>query len=380
MRLFEYQAKRIFQDYGIPVPESQVTSNAALAEQIRDEIGDDVVLKAQLLTRGRAKVGGIKLVHPKDDITDAAIEILGLSIKGYKVRKILIEEAIQVKKEFFLKLEIDPYLEKPVFTASKFGVKKSLANGMEATENRIRVPIELSIGLLDYQIRKIAVSLEVSKDMWDKLSRILTGMWEIFRELDTEFVEINPLVLNASNQLVALGAVIEIDESALFRHAEIFEKREPVEESQLKAETDKFGISFSQYEGNIGCIVNGADLGFAIGDMLHSFGGQIGILLDVGDGAGDEKISTGLDILFRNRKTESILIAVFGGLTRCDRAANGILKSLTNNSKNPPLVVYLNGTNSEAGKSLLRHSNLFVEESLVGAVKKCLESIKKDKK
>lgn len=376
MRLFEYQAKGIFHKYGIPVPKSQVTSNAAFAEQIRDEIGDAVVLKAQVLTRGRSKVGGIRLVHPADDITDAATRILGLSINNYEVRKVLIEEVVQVQKEYFIRVEIDPYLEKPVFIASKFEVKKSLTNGMETTENRIRVPIDLSFGLLDYQIRKIAVTLEVGKDLWDKFSRILNGMWKIFRELDVEFVEINPLVLNEANQLVALGAVIELDESALFRHAEILENREPTDESQLKAETEKFGISSSQYEGNIGCIVNGAAFGYAIGNMLQSLGSQIGILLDVGDGAGDEKISAGLDILFRNRKTESILIAVFGGLTRCDRAANGILKSLTNNSKNPPLVVYLNGTNSEAGKSLLMHSNLFVEETLIDAVKKCLEVIK----
>ena len=376
MRLFEYQAKRIFQKFGIPVPKSQVTSNAALAEQIRDEIGNGVVVKAQVLTRGRAKVGGIRLVYPKDDIADAATKILGLSINNNKVRKILIEEVVRVQKEYFIRVEIDPNLEKPVFIASKFEVKKSLTNGMEATENRIRVPIDLSLGLLDHQIRKAAVTLEIGWDLWDKFSLILTGIWKIFREMDAEFVEINPLVLDESNQLVALGAVIELDECTQFRHAEILEKREPTDESLLKVKAEKFGISLLQNGGNIGCIVNGAALGYAIGDMLKSLDSQIGILLDVGDGAGDEKISAGLDILFRNKKTDCILIAIFGGLTRCDKVANGILKSLANTSKIPSVVVYLNGTYAEFGKPQLKRKNLFVEETLIGAIKKCLEIIK----
>ena len=379
MRLFEYQAKEIFQNYGIPIPKSQVISNAASAEQIREEIGDEVVLKAQLLIRGRAKVGGIKLVHLNDDIVDAASKIFSLSIKGCKVRKILIEEAVQVKKEFILRLEIDPYLEKPVFVASKFDVKKSLSNGMEATENRIRVPIELSNGLLDFQIRKIAVTLEVSKNLWDIFSQILIGMWKIFRELDAELVEINPLIINELNQVMALGAVIDVEDRALFRHAAILEIREPAFDLPIKKETEKFGISASQKEGNIGCIINGDALGYAVEDMLLSLGGQPGILLNVGDGAGDEKISAGLDILFRNRRTDCILIAIFGGLTRCDRVAKGIIKSIANSSKKAPLVVYLNGTNSEAGKSLLKQSDLYIEETLFDAVKKCIELAKEGK-
>ena len=379
MRLFEYQAKEIFQNYGIPIPKSQVISNATSAEQIREEIGDDVVLKAQLLIRGRAKVGGIKLVHLNDDIVDAASKIFSLSIKGYKVKKILIEEAVQVKKEFILRLEIDPYLEKPVFVASKFDVKKSISNGMEATENRIRVPIELSNGLLDFQVRKIAVTLEVSKNLWDIFSQILIGMWKIFRELDAELVEINPLIINELNQVMALGAVIDVEDRALFRHAAILEIREPAFDSPLKKETEKFGISASQKEGNIGCIINGDALGYAVEDMLLSLGGQPGILLNVGDGAGDEKISAGLDILFRNRRTDCILIAIFGGLTRCDRVAKGIIKSIANSSKKAPLVVYLNGTNSEAGKSLLKQSDLYIEETLFDAVKKCIELAKEGK-
>lgn len=378
MRLFEYQAKGIFQKYCILVPKNQVTSNAALAEQIREEIGDEVVLKAQVLTRGRAKAGGIRLIHPKDDIASAAAEILDLSIGGLKVKKVLIEEAVQVNKQFFLKLEVDPYMERPVFTCSKFEVRKSLTNGMEANENRIRVPIELSVGLLDYQIRKIAVTLEIGKDMWDKFSRILFGMWKIFRELDAETVEINPLIINESAEMLALGAIIDLDENALFRHPDIFEKKETVDESQLRAEAEKFGITPWQYDGKISCMIDGVGFGFAIVDTLHSLGGEVGILLDVGGGAGDEKISAGLDILFRDKKTESVLIAIFGGLTCCDRIAHGILKSLAKNSTHPPLVVYLNGTHSEAGKTLLNQHNLIFEESLIAAVKKSFEIIKKE--
>jgi succinyl-CoA synthetase beta subunit len=373
MRLFEYQAKEIFRNYGIPIPKSQVISNAALADQARDEIGDEVVLKAQLLVRGRAKIGGIRLVHPKEDIVDAASKVLRLSVKGYKVRKILIEEAIQIEKEFVIKLEVDPYLEKPVFIASKFDIKKSLTNGMEATENRIRIPIELSTGLLEFQIRKMAVALEINKVFWEEFSSILIGMWNIFRELDAERIEINPLIINEQNQFLALGAIIDVEDRALFRQAAILDKKEPVHESSLLKEAEKFGISLSQNQGNIGCIVNGDALGYAIKDMLVSLGGQPGIFLNVGGGAGDEKISAGVEILYKNKKTNCILVAIFGGLTRCDRVANGIIGSLNNKTRNYPLVIYLNGSNSKIGISLLTQSKLTVEDTLLDAVKKCIK-------
>jgi succinyl-CoA synthetase beta subunit len=373
MRLFEYQAKEIFRNYGIPIPKSQVISNAALADQARDEIGDEVVLKAQLLVRGRAKIGGIRLVHPKEDIVDAASKVLRLSVKGYKVRKILIEEAIQIEKEFVIKLEVDPYLEKPVFIASKFDIKKSLTNGMEATENRIRIPIELSTGLMEFQIRKMAVALEVNKVLWEKFSLILIGMWNIFKELDAECVEINPLIIDEQNQLLALGAIIDVEDRALFRQAAILEKKEPVHELSLIKETEKYGISISQNHGNIGCIVNGDALGYMIEDMLVSLGGRPGIFLNVGGGAGGEKISAGLETLYKNKKTDSILIAIFGGLTRCDQVASGIIKTLNNKARNNPLVIYLNGTNSKVGKILLTQSQLSVEDTLLKAVKKCIK-------
>jgi succinyl-CoA synthetase beta subunit len=379
MRLFEYQAKDIFQKHGIPIPKSQVISNAALADQVREEIGERVVLKAQLLIRGRAKIGGIQLVHPKEDIVDSASKIFGLSIKGQKVRKILIEEAIEIEQEYVIKLEIDPNLEKPVFIASKFDIKKSLSNGMEATENRIRIPIELSIGLLEFQIRKIAVALEVKKELWEKFSSILIGMWNIFKGLDAERIEINPLVTNDHNQFFALGAIIEVEDQALFRQAAILDRRESVNGSALTKEAEKYGISLSQNEGNIGCIVNGDALGYAVKDMVVSLGGNPGVFLNIGGGAGDEKISAGLQILFKNKRTDCILVVIFGGITRCDRVASGIIRALKSKTRINHLVIYLNGTNSNEGITLLKNSGVVTEDSLLKAVKKCIEIIKETK-
>jgi len=372
MRLFEYQAKDIFLKYGIPIPKSQVISNAAYADQVREVIRGNVVLKAQILGGGRAKIGGIRLVHPKEDIVDSASKIFTLTVKMQKVRKILIEEAIQIENELVIKFEIDPYLEKPVIIASKFNIKKSLSNGMEASENRIRIPFDFSTGLLNFQIRKIAVALEINKELWEKFSTILHGIWNIFKDLDAECIEINPLVLNDENQFFALGAEIEVDDKALFRQAAIQDKKEPVYGSSLMKETDKYGISLYQNDGNIGCIFNGDAFGYAVKDMLSKMGGQPGIFQNVGEGAGDEKISAGLEILLKNKKTDCILVAIFGGLTRCDRVANGIIKTINSKTRKKPLVLYLKGTNYKAGIDLLTQSGISAEDSLLDAVEECV--------
>ena len=377
MRLFEYQAKDIFLRYGIPIPRGQVISNSAFADQVREELGGSVVLKAQVLVRGRAKIGGIRLVHPKEDIVDAASKIFGLAVKRQKVRKILIEEAIQIENEYVIKLEIDPFLGKPVFIGSKFDIKKSLSNGMEASENRIRIPLDFSTGLLDFQIRKIAVALEINKERWEKFSAILNGLWNIIIDLDAENIEINPLVINNQNQFYALGAQIKVDDRAMFRQAAILDKKDPVFGPSIQKEAEKYGISVMQDDGNIGCIFNGDALGYAIQDMILSSGGKPGIFQNIGGGAGDEKISAGLDILFKNLKTDCILVAIFGGLTRCERVASGIIRIINLKTREKPLIIYLNGTNADAGIDLLTQSGLTTEDSLINAVKKCVKLSKK---
>jgi len=373
MRLFEYQAKEIFLKYGIPIPKGHVISNAVFADQVREEIGGKVVLKAQVLVRGRAKIGGIKLVHPKEDIVDAASKIFRLAVKRQKVRKILIEEAIQIENEYVIRLDIDPYLEKPVLFASRFDIRKSLTNGMEAFENSIRIPLDYSTGLHDFQIRKIAVATEINKELWDKFSTILRGIWNIFYDLDTDNIEINPLVLNDHNQFFALGAVIEVADRALFRHAAIFDKKEPVDGSSLQKEAEKYGISLSHNDGNIGCIFNSDAYGYAIKDILTSFDGLPGIFQNVGGDAGEEKISAGLEILLKNQKIDCILVAIFGGLTRCDRVASGIIKTFNSIKRKKPLVLYLNGTNAKAGIDFLTQSGLSAEDSLLKAIKKSVK-------
>ena len=228
MRLFEYQAKEIFLKYGIPIPKGQVISNAVFADQVREEIGGKVVLKAQILVRGRAKIGGIRLVHPKEDIVDAASKIFGLAVKRQKVRKILIEEAIQIENEYVIKLEIDPYLEKPVLSLQDLILENPFRMAWKLLKTVFVFRLIFPTGLLDFQIRKIAVALEINKELWEKFSTILIGLWNIFKDLDAESIEINPLVINDQNQFFALGAQIEVDDRALFRQAAILDKKEPV--------------------------------------------------------------------------------------------------------------------------------------------------------
>jgi len=370
MRLFEYQAKEIFLKYGIPIPKGQVISNAVFADQAREAIGGKVVLKAQLLARGRAKIGGIRLVQPNEDIIDTASDIFELSVNRQKVRKILVEEAIQIENEYVIKLAIDSFLEKPVLIASRFDIKKSLTNGMETSENRIRIPIDFSSGLLDFQIRKIAVALEIKKTHWDEFSATLTGLWNIFQDLDVKSIEINPLVINEKNQFIALGVQIEIEDQALFRQAAILDIKEPVNGSLLQKEAEKFGITYKQDQGSIDLLSDDDAFGCAIEEMLVPLGCRPGIFLNVGAGAGDEKISAGMDILLKNKRATCILVAFFGGLTRCDRVASGIIKAYGSNAGKKPLVIYLNGTKVNSGIDLLTQSGFAIEESLIKAIQK----------
>ncbi len=373
MRLFEYQAKEIFLRYGIPVPKGQVITNAAYADQVREEIGGKVVLKAQVLFRGRTKIGGIRLVDPKEDINFAASTIFGIAVKTQKIKKILLEEAIQIKNQYVIKLGIDPYLEKPVLIASRFDIKKSLTNGMEASENRIRIPLDFSNGLLGFQIIKIAVTLEIKKELWGEFSRILFGLWGIFKDLDASSIEINPLVINDQEHFFALGALIEVEDHALFRQSEILEKKEIIYESSLQSEAEKHGISLMQYDGSIGCIFNDNAFGYAIREMLISAGGRPGIFQNLGEGTKDEKVLAGLEILINNNRTNCILVAFFGGLTRCDRVASGIIKIQNLKMKKKPLIIYLNGTNVKSGIDLLNQSGLRVENSLQNAIRKSIK-------
>ncbi len=368
MRLFEYQAKEIFLGNGILIPKSQTISNAADAEQVREEIGGKVVLKAQVLSSGRSRFGGICLVNPNEDVVYPASKILGLSVNKQKVTKILLEEAIKIKNEFIVKLEIDPIFGRPVLIASRFDIKKSLTNGMQASENRIRIPLDFVGGLFDFQKRKVAVALEISKEFWGKFFLVLNAMWKIFNNLDAERIEINPLVINEHNQFLALGANIEVEDRALFRQSAILDKKEPIYITSIYKKAEKYGISIIPDEGNIGCITNSEPFGYALKEMISSSGGMPGVIQNIGDGAGKEKISAGIKILFNNEKIDCILIAIFGGLTHCDQIAKGILETFNSKKKVKPIICYLNGTNSQSGNDLLQQSGIPTNDSLTSAV------------
>lgn len=368
MRLFEYQAKEIFLGNGILIPKSQTISNAADAEQVREEIGGKVVLKAQVLSSGRSRFGGICLVNPNEDVVYPASKILGLSVNKQKVTKILLEEAIKIKNEFIVKLEIDPIFGRPVLIASRFDIKKSLTNGMQASENRIRIPLDFVGGLFDFQKRKVAVALEISKEFWGKFFLVLNAMWKIFNNLDAVRIEINPLVINEHNQFLALGANIEVEDRALFRQSAILDKKEPIYITSIYKKAEKYGISIIPDEGNIGCITNSEPFGYALKEMISSSGGMPGVIQNIGDGAGKEKISAGIKILFNNEKIDCILIAIFGGLTHCDQIAKGILETFNSKKKVKPIICYLNGTNSQSGNDLLQQSGIPTNDSLTSAV------------
>ncbi len=370
MKLHEYQSKQIFSKYGIPIPKGRVASTAEEAKQIAEELGKRVVIKSQVLVGGRGKAGGIRLAKSPGEVEDIATQILSMEIKGLPVRKVLVDEAANIEKEIYLGITNDRAARKPVMMASAAGGVEIEEVARQTPEKIIKIHIDPLLGLRDYQARDIAGGIDLPRDLWRSFGQIASGLWGAYIGCDATLAEINPLVITSEKQLIALDGKMVLDDNALFRHPDLADMRDLDVEAPSEIEARKYGLSFIKLDGNIGCMVNGAGLAMTTMDIIKLFGGEPANFLDIGGGASSEKVAAALRIILSDPNVKAILLNVFGGITRGDEVARGILSALNDIKTQIPMVVRLVGTNAEEGRQILANAKMVTAETLVDAAKK----------
>lgn len=372
MKLHEYQSKLIFSKYGITIPKGRVASTASEARNIAAELGGRVVIKSQVLVGGRGKAGGIRLANNPHEAEDVATQILGMEIKGLPVRKVLVDEAANISKEIYLGITNDRAARKPVMMASAAGGVEIEEVARLTPDKIIKVHIDPLLGLKDYQARDIAVGIDLPKEHWKVFVQIANGLWRAYQECDATLAEINPLVITGDNRLLALDGKMLIDDNALFRHPDLADLRDLDVEAPAEIEARKYGLSFIKLDGSIGCMVNGAGLAMTTMDIIKLFGGEPANFLDIGGGASADKVAAALRIILSDSHVRTVLFNVFGGITRCDEVARGILTALDEVKPKVPMVVRLVGTNAEEGRQLLAQANMITAETLAEAAQKAV--------
>ena len=370
MKLHEYQAKRLFDHYGITIPNGRVASNAEQVKEITDELGSPVVIKSQVLVGGRGKAGGIRLAKTSKEAKELATKILGTEIKGLPVRKVLIDEAIEIKQEIYLGIINDRSIKKPILMASAEGGVEIEELALTKPEKIFKLYINPLIGLREYQTKFLASSMDLPKQLWKDFNVATNGLWQAFNQSDATLAEINPLVITEDDRILALDGKMIIDDNAIFRQAMISDMRDTDIEEPEEEEARKFNLSYIKLDGEIGCMVNGAGLAMATMDIIQEFGGNPANFLDIGGGAGAEKVAAALKIILSDHAVKSILINIFGGITRCDEVARGVLQAMEDLKTNIPIVIRLTGTNDQEGLQILQDANFFAEDSLVACAKK----------
>lgn len=369
MKLHEYQSKQIFKRYGIPIPKGRVAGTAGEVKQIAEEYGTNVIVKSQVLVGGRGKAGGIRLVRSPKEAQEAATAILGMEIKGLPVRKVLVDEAVSIVKEFYIGIANDRIKQMPVLMASGSGGMDIEEVAAKTPEKITKVYIDPILGLKEFQLRDAAIGIDLPRAFWKPFTEIGQALWKVYQDCDTTLVEINPMVISSDNKLIALDAKIIIDDNALFRHPDLAELRDLDVEEPSEVEARKFEVTFIKMQGNIGCMVNGAGLAMATMDILNLFGGEASNFLDIGGGASSEKVAASLRIILSDPKVKAILVNVFGGITRCDVVAKGIINAASEVNVKVPMVIRLVGTNEEEGRQILKKSKFISAETLVEAAK-----------
>src|SRR6266511_2062321 len=376
MKLHEYQSKTIFSKYGIPIPKGRVAATAEEAKHIAEELGGRVVIKSQVLVGGRGQAGGVKVAKNPDEAGEFAGQILAMHIKGLPVRKVLVDEAAAIEHEIYFSITNDRAAKKPVMIASAEGGVDIEEVAATMPEKIIKVHIDPLLGLRDFQSRDIAASIDLPRELWRDFSKIALGLWRAYLETDATLAEINPLVITKDKKMVALDGKMMIDDSAIFRQPDLNEMRDTDEDDPSEIEARKYGLSFIKLDGNIGCMVNGAGLAMTSMDVIKLFGGEPANFLDIGGGAGAEKVAAAMRIILTDPNVKAVLFNIFGGITRGDEVARGILTAMDQVKPKVPMVVRLVGTNAEEGRKLLENANMITAETLADAAKKAVAAAK----
>jgi succinyl-CoA synthetase beta subunit len=365
MKIHEYQAKSILNQYGVRIPRGEVAETAEKAYEIAKEIGPRVVVKAQIHAGGRGKGGGVKLANTPEEAQERAQEIIGMNLithqtgpEGKIVKRILVEEALDIAKELYIGIVIDRAKEAPVVMASSEGGMEIEKVAAETPELIFKEYIYPGTGFLPFQARKLAFQLGLEGNTFKQAVKFLLALYKAFESTDASLAEINPLLITSQGDVLALDAKMNFDDNALVRHPNIKEMRDLDEEDPLEVEASKFDLNYIKLDGNVGCMVNGAGLAMATMDIIMYSGGMPANFLDVGGGVSEEAVKNAFKILTSDKDVKAALINIFGGIVRCDLVANGIVKAAKELELKIPMVVRLEGTNVEQGKKILDESGL----------------------
>ncbi|MBZ0110620.1 MAG: ADP-forming succinate--CoA ligase subunit beta [Candidatus Scalindua rubra] len=389
MKLYEYQAKEILHKYNINVPKGEAVTDVEGATKIYNQLGTErCVIKSQVLAGGRGKGGGVRIVNTLEEVKDYTSKIIGSHLitsqtgeKGVLVNKVLVAEAIDIKKELYLAISIDR-------SASKITIISSTEGGTEIEEVSSKTPhkifkeqINPLLGIRNFQVRQIAINLGLTGPLLTKASSLLKTLFKIFVENDCSLLEINPLVLTPDDEIVALDIKMEIDDNALFRHKDLLEMKDISDTGNVENVATEAGLSYIGLDGNIGCLVNGAGLAMATMDIIKLYGGEPANFLDVGGDAPVERITTAFEIIFTDPHVAGVLVNIFGGIMKCDIVAEGIIHAIEKVDIKVPLVVRLEGTNVEIARKMLNDSklNIIFADSMKDASEKIIKAVNENK-
>jgi len=386
MNIHEYQGKEVLRSYGVSVPNGKVAFSVEEAVKAAKELGTAVnVVKAQIHAGGRGKAGGVKVAKNLDEVRTYAEEILGKVLvthqtgpEGKEVKRLLIEEGCDIKKEYYIGLVLDRATSQVVLMASEEGGTE-IEEVAEATPEKIfKEYIDPVTGLSPYQARRIAFNINIPKELVGQAVKFMMSLYTAFVEKDCSIAEINPLVVTGDGKVMALDAKLNFDSNALYRHKDILEYRDLDEEDEKEIEASKYDLSYISLGGNIGCMVNGAGLAMATMDIIKHYGGDPANFLDVGGGATAEKVTEAFKIILSDENVKGIFVNIFGGIMKCDVIATGVVEAAKQVSLSVPLVVRLEGTNVDAGKAILNESGLDIvsADSMADGAQKIVSLVK----
>ena len=386
MKIHEYQAKKVMGSYQIPIPKGDVATTGEEAREVASKIGGNrFVIKAQVHAGGRGKGGGIKTADSPSEVEKIAGAMLGSKLvtpqtgaEGKVVHKVLVEEAVSIAQEMYLGITMDRAMECPVIIVSKEGGMEIEELAKKAPEKIVKEWVDPGVGLRPFQVSKITFALDLDASLKKPITQLVGNLYRLFLEKDCSLAEINPLVITQNGQVLALDAKLNFDDNALYRHKEIVEMKDVLEENPLELEASKFNLNYIKLDGNVGCMVNGAGLAMATMDVIKLAGGMPANFLDVGGGATAEMVKNGLKILVSDPNVKAILVNIFGGILRCDTLAKGLIEATSEIELKLPVVIRMEGTNVEAGRQLLKESGLklIVAETMKEAAGKVIASIK----
>ncbi|WML43687.1 ADP-forming succinate--CoA ligase subunit beta [Neobacillus sp. PS3-40] len=385
MNIHEYQGKEILRKYGVMVPNGKVAFTVEEAVEAAKELGTQVcVVKAQIHAGGRGKAGGVKVAKNLDEVRIYANEILGKTLvthqtgpEGKEVKRLLIEEGCDIKKEYYVGLVLDRVTSRVVLMASEEGGTEIEEVAAKTPEKIFKEVIDPVLGLMPYQARRIALRINIPKELMNQAVKFMMGLYQAYIEKDCSIAEINPLVVTGDGKVMALDAKLNFDDNAVSRQKDIVAYRDIEEEDPKEIEASKFDLSYISLEGNIGCMVNGAGLAMATMDIVKHYGGDPANFLDCGGGATAEKVTGAFKIILADPNVKGIFVNIFGGIMKCDVIAEGVIEAIKQEGLNVPLVVRLEGTNVDVGKKLIAESgfNIISAQSMSDGAQKIVSLV-----